>query len=283
MKNNDPIWVIGTHRSGTTLVSQIVEEMGVFMGWRKDSNNESLFFVHRNEEILRASGGAWDRPESFSEVIRQHELTQFYIQRLARDWNGLPSLDFWGPKRASKAKSGLWGWKDPRMSIVAPLWVDIFDKPKIIRIIRNGVDVALSLQVREQKVLRGELKISRKTSLLPPFYRRPVMSVRCLTIEGAFDLWETYMAWEERLLSGGNLPTYTVRYEDILTDPVRHIFGLAEFIGVKPTDSPIERIQVSLRQNRRFAFLENEDSQKFYDKVRRRPFMQRYGYSNLSR
>ncbi len=39
--------VIGMHRSGTGMISRLVEEMGLFVGTEKDGNNKSLFFIKR--------------------------------------------------------------------------------------------------------------------------------------------------------------------------------------------------------------------------------------------
>ena len=42
----DPIIIIGMHRSGTTLLSKLLEKCGVFMGTKKEENNESIFFLN---------------------------------------------------------------------------------------------------------------------------------------------------------------------------------------------------------------------------------------------
>src|SRR5213078_1316124 len=74
---------------------------------------------------------------------------------LSRGGGGTRSM---GWKRVMKYKSidrydRPWGWKDPRTVFTLPLWLQLFPKAKIINIVRNGVDVASSLSVREQKML----------------------------------------------------------------------------------------------------------------------------------
>ena len=43
MKYN-PIIIIGMHRSGTSMLSKILEDSDIFLGNNKDINNEALFF-----------------------------------------------------------------------------------------------------------------------------------------------------------------------------------------------------------------------------------------------
>ncbi|MBW1793701.1 MAG: sulfotransferase [Deltaproteobacteria bacterium] len=44
-----------------------------------------------------------------------------------------------------------WGWKDPRTTLTLPLWLKLFPKARIIHVIRNGIDSALSLWRRCKK------------------------------------------------------------------------------------------------------------------------------------
>src|SRR6185369_1404756 len=59
-----PVIVIGMHRSGTTLLCQCLEKLGVFMGARKDENEEAFFFFRLNEWMFRQLDASWDNPSS---------------------------------------------------------------------------------------------------------------------------------------------------------------------------------------------------------------------------
>ena len=59
-----PIIIIGMHRSGTTMLSKILEDMGVFMGEKKDINNEALFFLNFNRYIFKQTFATWDSPKN---------------------------------------------------------------------------------------------------------------------------------------------------------------------------------------------------------------------------
>ena len=58
-----PVIVVGAHRSGTTMVVEMLEALGLFVGERKDVNHEALFFVRFNEWLMYRSGATWDHPE----------------------------------------------------------------------------------------------------------------------------------------------------------------------------------------------------------------------------
>ena len=42
------------------MLSKVLEELGTFIGWRKERNNESLFFLGFNNWILKQANAAWD-------------------------------------------------------------------------------------------------------------------------------------------------------------------------------------------------------------------------------
>ena len=64
----DPIIITGMHRSGTKLLSELLETNNVFMGKYKESNNESKFFLRINRWLLTTIGSSWDNPESFMNI-----------------------------------------------------------------------------------------------------------------------------------------------------------------------------------------------------------------------
>ena len=49
MSKTGPIIITGMHRSGTSLLSEILMKQGVFMGSKLDSNSESVFFQRIKE------------------------------------------------------------------------------------------------------------------------------------------------------------------------------------------------------------------------------------------
>ena len=49
------------HRSGTSLVSRILDQSGVMMGKDLQEDHESLFFIGLNEWIYENAGASWER------------------------------------------------------------------------------------------------------------------------------------------------------------------------------------------------------------------------------
>lgn len=48
-KGIQPIVILGMHRSGTTMITEILEQLGLFVGDQKDDNCESLFFLQNKQ------------------------------------------------------------------------------------------------------------------------------------------------------------------------------------------------------------------------------------------
>ena len=67
-----PIIVIGMHRSGTTLLTKLMEKGGVFWGRQKDEYNESIFFQDLNERLFSMANATWDHPEPVKAFMADH-------------------------------------------------------------------------------------------------------------------------------------------------------------------------------------------------------------------
>ena len=61
-----PVILIGTHRSGTTMLAQMLEELGVFLGRGDQAHHEALFFKRINRWIYSQVNATWDRPDNMS-------------------------------------------------------------------------------------------------------------------------------------------------------------------------------------------------------------------------
>ena len=61
-----PVIIVGMHRSGTTMLSQLLERLGLFTGEKKDDDYEALFFYKLNEWLLNQANASWDNPHNFS-------------------------------------------------------------------------------------------------------------------------------------------------------------------------------------------------------------------------
>ena len=69
-----PFVVIGMHRSGTSLVSRILDKSGILMGRDLQTDHESKFFIGLNKWIYENAGADWARPAAVSYThLRAHE------------------------------------------------------------------------------------------------------------------------------------------------------------------------------------------------------------------
>jgi hypothetical protein len=139
------ICIAGMHRSGTSMITRLLNLCGLYLGSADEVSatafdNEAGFwenshFVRLNDEALALLGGGWDLPPVVTEV----EKLDNEMIRLQDEATELI-------KRFSPYE--LWGWKDPRNSIMFPFWKRLIPDMKLLICLRNPLEVAQSLQSR---------------------------------------------------------------------------------------------------------------------------------------
>lgn len=141
------ICILGMHRSGTSLISRIINLLGVYLGpedqLRKAAKDNPLgFWEHRrltalNDEILSRLGGSWHEPPVFRPGW---EITPA-LQDLRERARAVIDEDF--------AAAKLWAWKDPRTCLTLPFWQRLLPPMRYVICLRNPADVAYSLERRD--------------------------------------------------------------------------------------------------------------------------------------
>lgn len=281
-----PVIIIGMHRSGTTMISEMLTDLGLFQGYEKDPNHEALFFLEINEWLLRTAGGAWDYPLPFKLLLDNRQVCEQALRFMRERLQKRHAVSFFGRaplsiKSRPAAISGPWGWKDPRNTFTLPLWLQIFPDARVIHICRHGVDVAASLLHRNEKVLGGQLTeagrsgISRKNPLVDI---NPILvdTIRCGSLEGGFTLWEEYMAEARRQLDTCGAPVMDIRYEDFLEAPEDSLAALAEFCSLGATADACRTVAATARKSRALSYKSNPELAGFADSVAAR--LAPYGY-----
>ena len=66
-----PILLSGMHRSGTSMVTNILNKCGLIIGNKLDLNNESLFFQRINTWMMSLLGSSWDIPKVFDKINKE--------------------------------------------------------------------------------------------------------------------------------------------------------------------------------------------------------------------
>lgn len=217
-----PVIVVGMHRSGTAMLTRILLSLGIHMGWQLSENAESRFFQDLNRKLLTDAGGSWFDIEMAMEKMQAAEFVQYHASELEvqlfekgeiaaflgmRQWLDLLLV----------RNSFRWGWKDPRSSITLPIWLSIFPSAKVVHVIRNGIDVAVSLHRREKARRAADRDYTSKTQ----------------SFSYCFMLWEQYVKFcREHSRSIPKVRYAEIRYEEVLRSPVQQIRRLMSFLNL---------------------------------------------------
>ncbi len=288
-----PIILMGNARSGTTLLADLLERLGLFIGHEKIVvDQEAKYFFSVNRKILQHIHGHWDNPAPVRYFLGNPDAVDETVRCIEADLRSYRIMNFLGPRNFVRYRSierfdRPWGWKDPRNVVTLPLWLKVFPQAKIVYIVRNGVDVAQSLVVMEEKVVAQRRRKRRR--LIPSLRKRSVLeragfkgAVRCLSLEGGFSLWEEYAAYGEEHLAAAPNERIVLQYEHLLTDPKPFLSELVRFCGLDaPPDTVLDDAAANIDRKRAFAFTEEPALRDFYLKVKETSWMKRFGYSEV--
>lgn len=208
----EPIVIIGMHRSGTSMLAQILHRSGVFMGADFTAYYESNYFQRLNDELLKSQRATWDNP------AQTQAVPSFQERRFLSEYLSAAKKPYWV---AALLLGKRWGWKDPRNTYTLGSWLKVFPDLKAIHIVRNGIDTSLSLYERN-------MMLQPKTKW---------HSQRLSELSSCFNLWEEYVlqakSWkhilQERYLE--------IRYEDLIMHHPESASTLGRFCGVRIQDS----------------------------------------------
>ena len=290
-----PVILLGMHRSGTSLIARLLDELGLFQGNELQEDHESVYFLEVNDLLLRRIGASWDNPAPARDFLKDPKALELTAKCVRADLLSKQVTGYLGLKRYLKYGSPEkldvpWGWKDPRTVFSLALWLKLFPAAKLVYIVRNGVDVASSLRVREQRELARRIeeyeakakKIAGHSMLERAGFKG---SARCLTLAGGFSLWEDYVAEAEAALAAVPNERIVISYERFLANPRDQNEGLAAlaaFCGLEATPGAIDKALTQVNPGRARAFLSNPELSAFYQTVKASPWMTKYGYSDLA-
>jgi len=159
--------VAGFHRSGTSLVCQLLHRAGLFLGYdmlgRRFSNPRGHFedteILDLHERILADNGRTWLLGEPFLPIITDHH------------WQRMQEIV--GRRNADHR---LWGFKDPRVCVFLMLWKHLLPNAKVLLVYRNFSDTTYSLGRRQSAELLSDPTGSPR--LYRRFWEEPDLALR---------------------------------------------------------------------------------------------------------
>ncbi|MFC1922353.1 sulfotransferase [Chloroflexota bacterium] len=281
LRQSQPLIILGMHRSGTSLAVRLLTEIGVHMGDRLSRDAEAIFFQKLNRRIFQDVDTKWGYVEPLIEEMRSSHFIDMQTSAMQRAlfeekrlFGKEPKIsEFFGPqlwRQISKGQMLTWGWKDPRTTLTFPIWLKIFPRAKILHILRNGIDVAISTHRRSLRQQKNIIKRAFPMDYIPI----------TLDFEYCFQLWEQYVSFvfEHKALIADD-HYLEIRYEDLLQDPESKLRLISEFMAYPVQDASLSKS--SMQVNR--ARIDNSAYARAYrDQIpplTSTPLMQQLGYS----
>jgi hypothetical protein len=217
-----PVLIVGAHRSGTTATARALEILGLQIGQRLDSHREPKALQRLHEEYLRRVGAAWHSPVPFIESIRtaggEHNCADYLRENLRRGFARIFGyrINPRGVWLLTRLKFGApWGWKEPRTTLFARAWLQIFPGARIVHVVRDPLTAASSLRERELRFQADGDAPSGKID----------------NLDYCLGLVRTYTEAGERLANSGRY--LRVAFEDIQTNPHKTLDETARFCDLR--------------------------------------------------
>ncbi|WP_417465738.1 sulfotransferase [Kordiimonas sp.] len=218
---SNPIIILGVHRSGTSLLTRMLERLGVFVGKDLEQNHESMTMMAINTKFLDSKGATWDQPAyADEEDVKENIVRRLLEKNFSNIWQRF------GPMQ------GVWGFKDPRTVCTLPLWLDVFPKAKVLYIRRSPYDIAKSLNTRFKK-LQEEGKIPQAEEYHHGFIKNTHRCVEfdaCLAL--ALEQADAIDRWKRENKLGDCLE---LGYEELLRDPAYQLIRVCKFLSLEPS------------------------------------------------
>ena len=281
LRRSEPVILLGMHRSGTSLTTRLLGDLGFHMGYRLSRDAEAVFFQRLNRRIFSAAGVKWGDVDPLIQLMdseaflaRQTQSVESWLLKdrfLLNPGVGVEQFfgrDLW--KRMQAQPLDRWGWKDPRTTLTFPIWLRIFPHAKFVHVLRNGIDVAISTHRRSLKQQR-----KLRNRLFPLDY-----SPATLDFDYCFHLWETYVTFildhkdpipDENYLE--------IRYEALLQNPHGTLATVLSFLGKRVPEARLEeasrRIDSSRLNNVQYAAERGDRIVDLSDS----PLMRQLGYA----
>lgn len=223
------ILVLGMHRSGTSLATEILSRLGLWIGTEQNliganednprGHFELVAGVDFDNEVLRQAGGTWDDPPAIESVDELATTIR-------------PAVNEWFDGRALVA------FKDPRLCLTLPVWMPALAsfEVRVVHVMRDPYAVARSLVARNEamdvpasRFAKGEMVASDALMLCSEYNRRACLYVERFAV-----------------------PRLVVQYDELVDAPATLIPRIAAFVEGRQdhVDAAVQCVRPELRRNR---------------------------------
>ncbi|NPA69079.1 MAG: sulfotransferase [Chlorobi bacterium] len=255
---NNPYIILGVHRSGTTLMSKLFAKAGIFTGINQNINKEATFFFNINKKLLKENDSDAYFFENTLKNLKNEEYLNKKSKQLKKIINKDIYLKFFGIKHSLQyfltGKLPEWGFKDPRTVIFLPLWSKVFPDAKYLIILRNPIDVCMSIYYFEQKRWLQKIK------------KRPdsEFNMHLLT---AFEVWKNFTKLLTETPAEYPKQSLLIKYENLKEE--KTLKKIINFLnsGIKP-----ETLQKIIK-NKTSNYEKPEDYENFIKIVKNDDFV----------
>lgn len=285
-----PVIIIGMGRSGTTILTKLLAELGLFVGNKVATGTcEAQFFQDINKWLIGSCGGSLYNPDPIRWCLEDEELKGIFADFVQFVLRTPKTVSFLGLRRFFQYRTPAnldipWGFKDPRSTFTLPIWLEVFPHAKIIHVYRHGVDVAKSLKVgRDGIVSTIRDRMDRYGRLYRTYWacrhlprKRELVNVRAFTLEKGFSLWEEYISEAKQHVASMSGAAFEVQFEHLMSEPKSVLRNVAEFCHLEFQQKTLDIAIKNIKRDRAFAYRSDPEAQSIAESFSER--LSLYGY-----
>ncbi|MCX6216656.1 sulfotransferase [Spirosoma sp.] len=250
-----PVIAVGSlGGSGTRVIAQLLNMLGIFMGDNLNQSNDNLLFTLLFKDPLWFASATWSQIQYrfmlFEKITKGHKLNRSELVNSIKVFlrskhisvaMGLRII-FSNQFKLAPGRTNTWGWKEPNTQLFIEHLPRCFTALKYIQVVRHGLDMAYSSN-RQQLQNWGYLfglsnsDESTESSVLQLEY------------------WirsNKYVIEQGRQLLGDDF--YLLNYDRLCQYPEQELRALVAFLGITPSpelwQKLIDQIQISPSTNR---------------------------------
>ena len=248
-RKKSPIFLFGTHRSGTTLLQRILNSSEDVVIWGEHGGflsqvAEAYFLNFEDQTILRnipQQNKPLDTPQAKIKKLKNSKLwpawCNWYSQKEVQNIFRSFIENFFNPSKVQKNVA--WGFKEIKYGQgcrTLEMLSDLYPDAKFIFITRDPIDVVASnyfKSIKKESGLDSQLTISRAKELKE--------SCCEFSIQEEAEAWSKQNTYFQAFQDKNSQRSFQIIYEELISDP-SVAESILEWLGVAYSNEKIQRI-----------------------------------------